>query len=59
MRERIISKIKKAGATSEKKAVTVEEAGLSLQEQRWLNYFAGIFLGGIKKTEDKRYYIYA
>jgi len=39
------------------KAVTAEEAGLDLQEQGWLNYFAGAFLGRIKKTEDKRYYI--
>lgn len=57
MRYKIISKIEKAGATSQEKAVTVEEAGLDLQEQRWLHYFAGVFLSGIKKTADKRYYI--
>ncbi|MCW3980357.1 MAG: hypothetical protein NWF11_02670 [Candidatus Bathyarchaeota archaeon] len=57
MRYRIVSKIEKAGATSKEKAVTVEEAGLDLQEQGWLPYFAGAFLGRIKKTEDKRYYI--
>ncbi len=39
------------------KAVTVEEAELSFQEQNWLNYFAGAFLGTIKKTENQRYYI--
>lgn len=57
MRYKIISKIEKAGATSKEKAVTAEEAGLDLQEQRWLHYFAGVFLSGIKKTEDKRYYV--
>jgi len=54
---RLFSKFEKAGATSMEKAVTAEEAGLDLQEQGWLNYFAGAFLGRIKKTEDKRYYI--
>jgi hypothetical protein len=57
MRYRIVSKIEKAGATSKEKAVTTEEAELDLEELQWLNYFAGIFLGRIKKTEDKRYYI--
>ena len=57
MKGRIISKIKKAGATSKNKAVTIEEAELDLQEQHWLNYFAGAFLGEIKKTADKRYYV--
>lgn len=57
MHYRIISKIEKAGATSKEKAVTIEEAELDLQEQQWLNYFAGAFLDEIKKTEDKRYYI--
>ena len=57
MRYKIISKIEKAGATSKEKAVTVEEAGLDLQEKKWLDYFAGAFLGTIKKTKDQRYYI--
>ena len=57
MHHKIISKIEKAGATSIEKAVTVEEAELDLQEQEWLGYFAGIFLGEIKKTKDQRYYI--
>lgn len=57
MHYRIISKIEKAGATSIEKAVTVEEAELDLQEQEWLNYFAGAFLEIIKKTKDQRYYI--
>ena len=57
MHYRIISKIEKAGATSIEKAVTVEEAELDLQEQEWLDYFAGAFLGEIKKTKNKRYYV--
>jgi len=57
MLHRIISKIERAGATSKDKAVTTEEAGLNLQERQWLNYFAGSFLGEIKKTENKQYYI--
>ena len=57
MRYKIVSKLEKAEATSKEKAVTIEEAGLDPQEQRWLNYFAGAFLGKIKKTEDQRFYI--
>ena len=57
MRYRIVSKIEKAGATSKEKAVTIEEADLDLQEQEWLNYFAGSFLGEIKKTKDQQYYV--
>jgi len=52
-----MAKIEKAGATSIEKAVIIEESGLDTQEQQWLNYFAGVFLGKIKKTEDKRYYV--
>jgi len=57
MKQRIIHKLEKAGATSKEKAVTVEEAKLNLLEQYWLNYFAGSFLGSIKKTRDHRYYL--
>jgi hypothetical protein len=57
MRHRIASKIEQAGGTSKETAVTVEEAGLDMQELGWLPYFAGVFLGRIKKTEDHRYYI--
>jgi hypothetical protein len=57
LRYRIISKLRKARATSKESAVTAEEAGLDAQEQNWLGYFSGTFLGRIKKTEDKRYYI--
>jgi len=57
MHQRLIHKFEKAGALSEEKAVTFDEADLDLQEQYWLGYFAGIFLGRIKKTRDHRYYI--
>lgn len=57
MLAKIIDRLEKAGATTKRKAVTIEEAELSLKEQNWLSYFAGSFLGKIKKTEDRRYYI--
>ena len=57
MRQRLIRKFKQAGASSEEKAVTFIEADLDFQEQCWLDYFAGSFLGSIKKTKDHRYYL--
>jgi len=57
MRQRLIRKFRKAGAISEENAVTFVEAELDLQEQYWLDYFAGTFLGAIKKTRDHRYFI--
>ena len=57
IQHKIIRKFEKAGATSKEKAVTFDEADLDLQEQYWLGYFAGTFLGKIKKTIDHRYYI--
>ena len=57
MLDRLIRKFSKAGATSIDKAVTFEEAHLNEQEQYWLDYFAGAFLGAIKKTENGRYYL--
>ena len=57
MQYRIVLKFKNAGATSKDTAVTVEEADLDMEELQWLSYFTGAFLGGIKKTENKRYYI--
>ncbi|MCK4885624.1 hypothetical protein KAS24_06080 [Candidatus Bathyarchaeota archaeon] len=57
MHYKILNKLKKAGAVSEDSAVTIGEADLDYQEQMWLDYFAGVFLGKIKKTEDRRYYI--
>ena len=57
MQNRLVRKFEKAGATSKEKAVTFKEAKLDLQEQYWLNYFAGVFLGKIKKTKNHRYYL--
>ena len=53
---RLIRKFEKVGAISEETAVTIEDANLDMQEQGWLDYFAGSFLGSIKKTKDHRYY---
>jgi hypothetical protein len=57
MHYKILHKLRKAGATSKDSAVTIGEADLDYQEQMWLDYFAGAFLGRIKKTGDRRYYI--
>jgi hypothetical protein len=57
MKNRLIRKFEKAGATSEDTAVNFMDAKLDLQEQYWLEYFAGSFLGCIKKTKDHRYYL--
>ena len=57
IRQQLIRKLEKAGATSLEKAVTFEEAELDEQEQYWLNYFAGSFLGAIKKTRNHHYYL--
>ena len=57
MQHKIVRKFEKAGATSEEKAVTYEEAKLNEQEEYWLDYFAGVFLGKIKKTKNHLYYI--
>jgi len=54
---KIIYKLERVGATSRGKAVTIEEARLDLQERNWLNYFAGAFMGKVKKTKDQRYYL--
>lgn len=58
MHYKILHKLRKAGATSKDSAVTIKEADLDSQERMWLDYFAGAFLGKIKKTKDRRYYIH-
>ena len=58
MHQRLIKKFEKVGATSEETAVSIEDAKLDFQEEGWLDYFAGSFLGSIKKTKDHRYYRY-
>jgi hypothetical protein len=57
MRHRIIQKLRDVGAVSRKTAVTIEKANFNNQEQIWLKYFAGAFLGKVKKTKDNRYFI--
>jgi hypothetical protein len=57
VRQRIIDKLLKVGATSKEKAVTAQQANLDMQEQNWLCYIAGGFLASVKKTKDKRYYV--
>ena len=57
MHQQLIRKFKKVGAISEETAVTIEGAELDFSEYCWLPYFAGTFLGKIKKTEDHRYYL--
>ena len=57
MEQRLVRRLEKAGATSIEKAVTFEEAKLTVSEQYWLSYFAGVFLGKIKKTNNHLYYI--
>ncbi len=57
MRQKIMNKLEKAGAIREEKAVTIEEAELDSKELHWLTYFAGAFLGKIKKTKDQQYYV--
>ncbi|MFZ7136825.1 MAG: hypothetical protein ACOWW1_00175 [archaeon] len=57
MEHKIVRKFEKAGATSFETAVSEEDAHLNTHEQFWLGYFAGIFLGKIKKTQNHRYYV--
>ena len=57
IRYKILHKLRKAGALSKAEAVTINEADLDIQEQMWIDYFAGAFLGKIKKTGDNRYYV--
>ena len=57
MQQRLVRKFEKAGAISLDKAITLQEAKLDEQEKCWLDYFAGSFLGKIKKTKNHQYYI--
>lgn len=58
MRQQLIRKFRKAGAISQETAVSGVDADLDFSEYCWLPYFAGSFLGKIKKTKDCRYYIF-
>jgi hypothetical protein len=57
MQERIVSKLRAAGADSQEKAVSAQEADFDVPEQNWLNYIAGGLFALVKKTQDKRYYV--
>jgi hypothetical protein len=57
MQQRIASKLRAAGANSEEKAITAQEANFDVPEQNWLNYIAGGLFALVKKTQDKRYYV--
>jgi hypothetical protein len=55
MEQGIKAKLEAAGATSEAKAVTIQEADLDMQEENWLGYVAGGFLATVKKKGNKYY----
>jgi hypothetical protein len=55
MRFNIVQKLKGVGAVSPERAVTPQEAKLSLQERQWLRFLTGAF-SKIRKTNDGRYY---
>jgi hypothetical protein len=57
MQQRIASKLRAAGANSNDKAVTAQEANFDASEQNWLGYIAGGLFALVKKTQDKRYYV--
>jgi hypothetical protein len=56
LQESIRCKLVTAGAISQEKAITVEEAHFDMQEVNWLSYLAGGMFARVKKTTDKRYY---
>ena len=55
MEEGIKAKLAAAGATSEAKAVTIEEADLDMQEENWISYVAGGLFALVKKKGNKYY----
>jgi len=57
MEERITAKLVKAGATSQEKAVTAEEANFDGQESNWIHYIAGGLFANVKKTAANLYYV--
>ena len=50
-------KLSKADATSEKSAVTIDEAGFTVREVTWLTYFASGLYSKIGKTNSNKYYL--
>ena len=57
MEERIRVKLLKAGATSQQKAVSAQDADLDMQEGNWIHYIAGGLFAGVKKTAANLYYV--
>lgn len=57
MEERIKIKLIKAGATSQEKAVTAQDAHLDMQEGNWVHYIAGGLFANVKKTATNLYYV--
>ena len=55
MEQGIRAKLVAAGATSEAKAVTVQEADFDMQEENWLGYVAGGLFATVKKRGNKYY----
>lgn len=55
MEEGIKAKLAAAGATSEAKAVTIEEADFDMQEVNWIGYVAGGLFAVVKKKGNKYY----
>jgi hypothetical protein len=53
----IIRKLTRAEATSQENAVSVEEAGLTVQEESWLSYFTSGWYSKIGKTKNSKYYV--
>ena len=51
----IKDKLAAAGATSEAKAVTIEEADFDMQEVNWIGYVAGGLFATVKKKGNKYY----
>jgi hypothetical protein len=58
MQHRIVFKLEVAGATSEERAVTIEKADFTPEEQQWLAYVTRGFDSRVRKTRDKRYYLH-
>jgi predicted transcriptional regulator YheO len=56
MQQRIVSKLRRAGAISIEKAVTIQEASLDISEESWVHYFIGDYLGRIRRNGNDRYY---
>ncbi len=59
MEERMRAKLLAAGATSQQKAVTAQEANLDIQEENWIHYIAGGLFARVKKTATSQNYVAA